>query len=192
MSSTPQGTGIPSACHKGIEYGDSSTQKIEVRTVSSNLSHAKETKAADTLWILKHERSTAMIPSPEYEKPCHNMEVAKNSPIRLLAELEVVTYEPRGTSPSVTPPGRPSLPTSIAGSLQHEAIAGQAPSLLVDVSRPIKSPTPTTSMILAPYHNNQIHAICSAGFNTSLQLPMDQNWVQFCRSNHLRGQCYSN
>ena len=23
-------------------------------------------------------------------------------------------------------------------------------------------------------------------------IPMDQNWVQFCRSNHLRGQCYSN
>ena len=147
---------------------------------------------ADTLWILKHERSTAMIPSPGYEKPHHNMEVAKYSPIRLLAELELVTYGPRGASPPVTPPSRPSLPTSIAGSLQHETIAGQVPSLLVAVSRPFKSPTPTTSMILAPYHNNQIHAICSAGFNTELQLPMDQNWVQFCRSNHLCGQCNSN
>ena len=133
---------------------------------------------ADTLWILKHERSTAMIPSPGYEKPHHNMEVAKYSPIRLLAELELVTYGPRGASPPVTPPSRPSLPTSIAGSLQHETIAGQVPSLLVAVSRPFKSPTPTTSMILAPYHNNQIHAICSAGFITELQLPMDQNWVQ--------------
>jgi hypothetical protein len=146
----------------------------------------------DTLWILKHKRSTAMIPSPEYGKPLDDMIVAKYSPIRLLADLEVITYGPRGTSPSVTPPSRPSLPTSIAGSLQHEVIAGQAPSLLVAVSRPIKNPIPTTSMILAPYLNNQIHAICSMGFNTSLQLPMDQNRVQFCRNNHLHGQCNNN
>ena len=152
----------------------------------------REIQVSDTLWVLKQENSDVMIPSPEYGKPLDDMEVAKYRAIRLPIELEVVTYGPRGTSQSVTQPSRPSLPTSIAGSLQHEAIAGQAPSLLVAVSRPIKSPTPTTSMILAPYHNNQIHAICSAGFNTELQLPMDQNWVQFCRSNHLCGQCNSN
>ena len=101
-------------------------------------------------------------------------------------------YGPRGTSQTVTQPSRPSLPTSIAGSLQHEAIAGQAPSLLVAVSKPIENPNPMTGMILAPNRNNQIRAIRSAGFNASLQLPFDQNRVQFCMSYHLRGHCNDN
>ena len=104
----------------------------------------------------------------------------------------MVTYGPRGTSPSVTQPSRPSLPTSITGPLQHEAIAGQTPSTLVVVSKPIENPRPTTGMILAPNRNNQIRAICSAGFNASLQLPINQNRVQFCMSYHLRGHCNDN
>ena len=118
--------------------------------------------------------------------------MAKCCAIRLCIELEVVTYGPRGTSQSVTQPSRPSLPTSTAGSLEHEAIAGQAPSTLVAVSKPIKNPKPTTGMILAPNCNNQIRAICSAGFNASLKLPIDQNWVQFCMSYHLHGHCNNN
>ena len=120
------------------------------------------------------------------------MEVAKYCAIRLPIELEVVTYGPRETSQTVTQPRRPSLPTSITGPLQHEAIAGQAPSPLVAVSKPIENPRPTTGMILAPNHNNQIHAIRSAGINASLQLPINQNQVQFCMSYHLRGHCNDN
>ena len=44
-------------------------------------------------------------------------------------------------------------------------------------------------MILAPNCNNQICAICSAGFNASLQLPINHNRVQFCMSYHLHGHC---
>ena len=142
--------------------------------------------------ILKQENSDVMIPSPEYGKPLNDMEVAKYHAIRLPIELEVVTYGSRGTSPIVTQPSRPSLPTSITGPLQHEAIAGQAPSTLVAVSKPIKNPKPTIGMILAPNRNNQIHAIRSAGFNVSLQLLINHNWVQFCMSYHLRGHCNDN
>ena len=72
---------------------------------------------SDTLWVLKQENSDVTIPSPEYGKPLDNREVAKYHAIRLPIELEVVTYGPRGTSPSVTPLSKPSLPTSITGSL---------------------------------------------------------------------------
>ena len=72
-----------------------------------------EIQVSDTLWVLKQENSDVMIPSLEYGKPLDNMEVAKYCAIRLPIELEVVTYGPRGTSPSVTQPSRPSLPTSI-------------------------------------------------------------------------------
>ena len=133
-----------------------------------------------------------MIPSPEYGKPLDDMEVANYCPIRLPTECEVVTYGPRGASPTVSQPSRPSLPTSIAGQLQHEAIAGQAPSLLVAVSKPIEKPKPTTGMILAPNCNNLMRAIHSAGFNASLQLPIDHNRVQFCTSYHLSGHCNDN
>ena len=95
-----------------------------------------EIQVSDTLWLLKQENSKVMIPSPEYGKPLDDMEVAKYCAIRLPIELEVVTYGPRGTSQTVTQPSRPSLPASIAGTLQHEAIASQAPSLLVAVSKP--------------------------------------------------------
>ena len=121
----------------------------------------QEIQVSDTLWVLKQENSNVMIPSPEYGKPLDDMEVAKYCAIRLPIELEVVTYGPRGTSQTVTQPSRPSIPTSIAGPLQHEAIAGQTPSPLVSVSRPIENPRPTTSMILAPNCNNQL-------FNLSL------------------------
>ena len=151
----------------------------------------REIQVSDTLCILKQENSDVMIPSPEYGKPLDDM-VAKYCAMRLPIELEVVTYGPRGTSPTVTQPSRPSFPTSITGSLRHEAIAGQAPSTLVAVSKPIENPNPTTSMILAPNRNNQIRAIRSAGFNASLQLPLDQNRVQFCMSYHLRGHCNDN
>jgi hypothetical protein len=67
--------------------------------------------------VLKQENSDVMIPSPEYGKPLDDMEVTKYCAIRLPIELEVVTYGPRGTSTSVTQPSRPSLPTSITGSL---------------------------------------------------------------------------
>jgi hypothetical protein len=60
---------------------------------------------------------------------------------------------------SVTPTGRPSLPTSIASTLKQRVIASQAPSPLVTFSRAIKDPTPMTGMILAPNCNNQIQAI---------------------------------
>ena len=124
--------------------------------------------------------------------PLDNMEVAKYCAIRLPIKLEVVTYGPRGTSQTVTQPSRSSLLTSIAGTLQHGAIASQAPSPLVAVSRSIENPNPTTGMILKPLENNQIHAICSAAFNASLQLSIDNNWVQFCMSYHLRGHCNDN
>ena len=149
-------------------------------------------QVSNTLWVLKQENSDVMIPSPEYGKPPYDMEVAKYCAIRLPIELEVVTYGPRGTSPSVTQPSRPSLPTSITGSLQHDAIAGQTPSPLVAVSKPIENPRPTTGMILAPNRNNQIRATRSAGFNASLQLHIDQNRVQFCMSYHLCGHCNGN
>ena len=45
---------------------------------------------------------------------------------------------------------------------------------------------------LAPNRNNQLHAICSAGFNASLQLPIDHGWVLFCMSYHLHGHCNNN
>ena len=64
--------------------------------------------------------------------------------------------------------------------------------MLVAVSKPTKNPKPTTGMILAPNRNNQIRAIRSAGFNASLQLPIDHNRVQFCMSYHLRGHCNDN
>ena len=152
----------------------------------------QEIQVSDTLWVLKQENSEVMIPSPEYGKPFDDMEVAKYHAIRLPIELEVVTYGPRGTSQTVTQPSRSSLLTSIAGTLQHGAIASQAPSPLVAVSRSIENPNPTTGMILKPLENNQIHAICSAAFNASLQLSIDNNWVQFCMSYHLRGHCNDN
>jgi hypothetical protein len=71
-------------------------------------------------------------------------------------------------------------------------MAGQAPSLLVAVSRPIKNPTPTTGMILAPNHNNQICATHSVGFNASLQLPIDCNCEWFCMIYYLCGHCNDN
>ena len=49
---------------------------------------------ADTFWILKNENSDVMIPSLEHGKPLDNIDVAKYSPIRLLAELELAMYSP--------------------------------------------------------------------------------------------------
>ena len=46
-----------------------------------------EIQVYDTHWILKQENYVVMIPSPEYGKPLDNMELAKYSPIRLLADL---------------------------------------------------------------------------------------------------------
>ena len=51
----------------------------------------QEIQAVDTLWVLNQENSDATIPSPEYEKPIDDMEVAKYCPIRLSVELEEVT-----------------------------------------------------------------------------------------------------
>ena len=162
-----------------------------MRTIFFPIYLKREIQVSDTLWVLKQENSNIMIPSPEYGKPLDNMEDAKYCPIRLPAELEVVTYGPRGASFTVTQPSRPSLPTSIAGSLWHDAIVGQEPSPLVAVSTPIENPKPTTDMILAPNRNNQIRAIRSAGLNASLQLPIDQNRVQFCMSYHLRAGLFN-
>jgi hypothetical protein len=101
----------------------------------------QESQVIDSLWVLKHENSDVMIPSPEFKKPLDDVVVAKYSPIRLLAELELVTYEPVETSPAVTPTGRLPLPASIAGALQQGVVAGQAPSLPVAASRSIGDPT---------------------------------------------------
>ena len=140
-----------------------------------------EIQVSDTLWIHEEENSNVMIPSTEYGEPLDNMEVAMYCPIRLPAEPKEVTYGPRGASVIVTPPSRPSVPSSIAGSLLEQGtIASQAPTPLVAVSRPIKNPKPTTGMILAPNCNNQIHAIRSVGLIASLHLLIDQNRVQFC------------
>ena len=149
----------------------------------------REIQVVDTLWVLKQQNSDATIPSPEYEKPLHDMEVAKYCPVRLPAELEEVTHGPNRNFPAVTPNSWPTLTTSIVGTLQQGAIAGQGPSPLVAVSRSIENPTTTTGMILAPDRKNQIRAIRSAGFDASLQLPIDRNRVQFCMSYHLRGHC---
>ena len=152
----------------------------------------REIQVVDTLWVLKQQNSDATIPSPEYEKPLDDMEVAKYRPIRLPAELEEVTHGPNRNSPAVTPNSRPSLPTSITGPLRQGAIANQGPSPSIAVSRSIENPTPTTGMILAPDRNNQIRAIRSAGFDANLQLPIDRSRVQFCMSYHLRGHCNDN
>ena len=87
---------------------------------------------------------------------------------------------------------RPSLQTCTKGAPQKGAIAGQGPSQLIVAGRSIMNPTPTTGMILAIDQNNQIHAICSADFDTNLQLPIDRNRVQFCMSYHLCGHCNDN
>lgn len=86
----------------------------------------------------------------------------------------------------------PSLPICTIGAPQQEAIAGQGPSWLIVASRSIESPIPTTCMILAPSCNNQIHVICSADFDTNIQLPIDHNQVQFCMGYHLCGHCNDN
>ena len=149
----------------------------------------QEIQVVDTLWVLKQQSSDATIPSPEYEKPLDDMEVAKYHPIRLPAELEEVTYGPKRNSPAVTSTSWPSLPTSITGTLRQGAIAGQGPSLSVAVSRSIENPTTTTGMILAPDRNNQIRAIRSVGLDANLQLLFDRDRVQLCMSYHLRGHC---
>ena len=92
----------------------------------------------------------------------------------------------------MTTNSQPSLPTCTIGASQQGAIAGQGSSWLIAVSRSIENHTPTTSMILASGCKNQIHAICSAGLNTNLQLPIDRNRVQFCMSYHLCGHCNNN
>ena len=152
----------------------------------------QEIQVMDTFWVLKQQNLDATIPSPEYEKPLDDMEVAKYCPIRLPVELEEITYGPNRNSPSVTPNSWPSVPTSIAGAPRQGAIAGQDPSQLTVVSKSIENLTPTTGMILAPNRKNQIHAIRSAGFDANLQLPIDRNRVQFCMSYHLRGHCNDN
>ena len=149
----------------------------------------REIQVVDTLWVLKQQSSDAMIPSPEYEKPMDDMEIAKYRPIRLPVELEEVTSGPNRNLQAVTPNSRPSLPKSVVGPLRQGAIANQGPSPSVAVSRSIESPTSTTGMILAPDRNNQILAIRSAGLDASLQLPIDRDRVQFCMSYHLRGHC---
>jgi hypothetical protein len=152
----------------------------------------REIQVVDTLWVLKQQNSDATIPSPDYEKPLDDMEIAKYRPIRLPAELEEITYGPNRNSPYVTPSSRPSVPTSIAGPPRQGAIAGQDPSQLTSVSKSIENLTPTTGMIIAPDRKNQIRAIRSAGFDANLQLPIDRNRVQFCMSYHLRGHCNDN
>ena len=139
----------------------------------------QEIQVVDTLWVLKQQNSDATIPSPEYEKPLDNMEIAKYCPARLPAELEEITYGPNRNSSSVTPSSRPSVPTSIAGPPRQGAIAGQGSTQLVVASRSIENLTPTTGMILAPDRKNQIRAIRSAGFDTNLQLPIDRNRYSF-------------
>ena len=46
-----------------------------------------EIQVYDTHWILKQENYVVMIPSPGNGKPLDSMELAKYSPIRLLADL---------------------------------------------------------------------------------------------------------
>jgi hypothetical protein len=58
-----------------------------------------------------------LIQSPEYGKLLDNMAVARYCPIRLLADLDMVTYEPKSTSLTMTPTSRPSVTASIADSL---------------------------------------------------------------------------
>ena len=53
-----------------------------------------EIQAADTFWILKNENSDVMILSLEHGQPLDNIDVAKYSPIRLLAEFELALYSP--------------------------------------------------------------------------------------------------
>jgi hypothetical protein len=48
-----------------------------------SISLLQEIQVADTLWILREEKSIVMIPSLEYVKPLDDMEVAKYSQIRL-------------------------------------------------------------------------------------------------------------
>ena len=84
------------------------------------------------------------------------MEVAKYSPISLLAELNVAMYGSRGTSPTLFPAERPSTNTERAP--WQRSIVSHVPSLLVAANRSIKNPTPKAGIILAPNCNNQICA----------------------------------
>jgi hypothetical protein len=74
-------------------------------------------QVANIIKIPNQQNTDAMIPSPKYGKPHDNMEVNKYSQIRLPAELEVENHGPRWTSPTVTPPCRPPIPTITAGTL---------------------------------------------------------------------------
>ena len=120
------------------------------------------------------------------------MKVTKYLPIRLPTKLEEVTCGPNRNSSSVTPNKWPSIQTSMVRAPRQGTIVGQRPSQLISVSRSIENTTPTTGMILAPDHNNQICAIRSAGVDANLQLPIDRNRIQFCMSYHLCGHCNSN
>ena len=139
----------------------------------------QEIQVMDTLWVQNQEKSDATIPSPEYETPVDIMEVTKYCPTRRPAKQEEITYGPNRNSPSVTPNSQPSVPTSIAGPPRQGAIVGQDPSQLTAVSKSIENLTPTTGMILAPNCNNQKYAICCAGLDTNLQLPIDRNRYSF-------------
>ena len=57
----------------------------------------REIQVGDTLWVRKQQNSDATIPSPEYEKPLDDMEIAKYCPIRLPAELEKSLMGPTET-----------------------------------------------------------------------------------------------
>jgi hypothetical protein len=52
------------------------------------------------------KNSSVIIPSPNYGNPLKSMEVAKYSPISLLAELNVAMYGFRGSSPTLLPAER--------------------------------------------------------------------------------------
>ena len=115
-SSLPKGTCILGLCHKGVKHQVGSTQRTDERTASSYLSHARDSgvrysPGAQTRDLLCHDPITRIW------KPLDNIEFAKYHPIWLLAELEEATYGLRGTSLSVTSPGRPSLPTSTTSTL---------------------------------------------------------------------------
>lgn len=110
---------------------------IKFENPSHYLSCATDTGGSH-LYVPKHESASVTITLSEYGKPLDNMEVAKCIPIRQLVEPEVVTYGPKGASPTVTPTERPLLLTNTAGALPQGAIAGHVTSLLVLPVDPIK------------------------------------------------------
>lgn len=131
-----KGWGLWNKQTRGFKLWSCFYSKPDARTLSTNLSHLRNTGGRYSLCIepreLRYHDSITRI----YEA-YGQMEVVKYCPIRLPAELEVVICGPIRNSLSLTPNSQPSLPTCTIGVSWQGATAGEGPSQLVSVSRSI-------------------------------------------------------